>query len=65
MYADTQVPPLMYTFEDGYSSSPTPSPLEMPGAHVDVWGYAPSPALHDMLITTPCDPLFDPYIPLH
>lgn len=64
MYADTQVPPLMYTFEDGYSSSPAPSPLEMPAVHVDAWGYAPNPTLHDML-TTPGDSLFDPFIPLH
>ncbi|GJE95545.1 TEA domain-containing protein [Phanerochaete sordida] len=65
LYADAAAPSLLYGLDEGYPASPAASPLDMPGmAAVDAWGYAPSTALHDMLAAAPCDPLFDPYIPL-
>ena len=49
--------PLLYD----YPASPVASPLDVA---VDAWGYAPgSAALHELL-AAPCDPLFDPYLPL-
>lgn len=52
MYPDTHASPLMYGLEAGYSSSP-----------VDMLGYMPNAALHDIL-SAPCDSLFEPYISL-
>ena len=62
-HAHTASPPLVYAYEDGYSSGSAPtSPLDIHG-----WSYPHTTGgIQDMtmLSAASCDPIFEPFINL-